>query len=65
MVSKFLQNFANVCLGANQIFQFLDGGHLYKGYGKVGYSQLNHSQCVSFGGKIRNFISSGFCDFVP
>jgi len=27
--------------------------------------QLSHSQCVSFGGKIINFLSSGFCNFFP
>jgi len=49
--------------GANQIFQFFWMVVFNKGYGKIGYSQLHHSQCVSFGGKIRNFLSLEFCNF--
>jgi len=36
-----------------------------KEYGKVGYSQVNRTQCVSFEGKIRNFLPVGFCNFFP
>jgi len=50
----------SVSQGPIKFFNFWTVVVFDKEYGKVGYSQVNCTQCVSFEGKIRNFLLLGF-----